>query len=222
MSITKHIIIFMGLLVIMTSISVYAIEEQSDTTTSVYELSKLINEQTSVSEIHHYSQNELIYAKGNNIEITQKEISMYTKRYIIMGYNENAEQCAYNDLVKRKALYQKAIDLGYYVDDAELDKIIEDNKREMSDPQFKDFMDAIYEGFGGEDNYWDYIREITRVTATSSKYLNDKEKQYRQENGDNCYVVDDETGVIMDNWDIVKEEIINDIVFKEEMQVIDE
>lgn len=48
-----------------------------------------------------------IYAKGNNIEITQEELEEYTERYTVMGYSENA--VAYNDLVKRKALYQKAL-----------------------------------------------------------------------------------------------------------------
>lgn len=42
-----------------------------------------------------------IYAKGNNIEITQEELEEYTERYTVMGYS--------NDLVKRKALYQKAL-----------------------------------------------------------------------------------------------------------------
>ena len=50
-----------------------------------------------------------IYAKGNNIEITQEELEEYTERYTVMGYSENAEEMAYNDLVKRKALYQKAL-----------------------------------------------------------------------------------------------------------------
>ena len=48
-----------------------------------------------------------IYAKGSNIEITQEELEEYTERYTVMGYSENA--VAYNDLVKRKALYQKAL-----------------------------------------------------------------------------------------------------------------
>ena len=48
-----------------------------------------------------------IYAKENNIEITQEELEEYTERYTVMGYSENA--VAYNDLVKRKALYQKAL-----------------------------------------------------------------------------------------------------------------
>lgn len=48
-----------------------------------------------------------IYAKGNNIEITQEELEEYTERYTVMGYSENA--VVYNDLVKRKALYQKAL-----------------------------------------------------------------------------------------------------------------
>jgi len=54
-----------------------------------------------------------IYAKGNNIEITQEELEEYTERYTVMGYSENAEEMAYNDLVKRKALYQKALNKPY-------------------------------------------------------------------------------------------------------------
>ena len=50
-----------------------------------------------------------IYAKGNNIEITQEALEEYTERYTVTGYSENAEEMAYNDLVKRKALYQKAL-----------------------------------------------------------------------------------------------------------------
>ena len=32
-----------------------------------------------------------IYAKENNIEITQEELEEYTERYTVMGYSENAE-----------------------------------------------------------------------------------------------------------------------------------
>lgn len=32
-----------------------------------------------------------IYAKGNNIEITQEELEEYTERYTVMGYSENVE-----------------------------------------------------------------------------------------------------------------------------------
>jgi len=32
-----------------------------------------------------------IYAKENNIEITQEELEEYTERYTVMGYSENVE-----------------------------------------------------------------------------------------------------------------------------------
>jgi len=32
-----------------------------------------------------------IYAKENNIEITQEELEEYTERYTVVGYSENVE-----------------------------------------------------------------------------------------------------------------------------------
>ena len=217
----KMIIALVGVLALLTTISVYAVENKENTETSVYELGKLIRTQVQTEKLEDEAdpQEKSIYAKRNNIEITQEELEEYTERYTVRGYSENAEEMAYNDLVKRKALYQKALNMGYYVDDAELNQIIEENKEEMSDPEFKDTMDKLYESFDGEDNYWEYIREVTRVTATSSKFLNDEESKYRQEHGEDCYVLDEETGVMVDSWDAEKEEIINKIIADENMQL---
>ena len=217
----KMIIALVGVLALLTTISVYAVENKENTKTSVYELGKLIRTQVQTEKLEDEAdpQEKSIYAKGNNIEITQEELEEYTERYTVMGYSENAEEMEYNDLVKRKALYQKALNMGYYVDDAELNQLIEENKDELSEPEFKDTMDKLYESFDGEDNYWEYIREVTRVTATSSKFLNDEESKYRQEHGEDCYVLDKETGVMVDSWDAEKEEIINKIIADENMQI---
>ena len=177
----KMIIALVGVLALLTTISVYAVENKENTETSVYELGKLIRTQVQTEKLEDEAdpQEKSIYAKRNNIEITQEELEEYTERYTVRGYSENAE--------------------------------------EMSDPEFKDTMDKLYESFDGEDNYWEYIREVTRVTATSSKFLNDEESKYRQEHGEDCYVLDEETGVVVDSWDAEKEEIINKIIADENM-----
>lgn len=179
----KMIIALVGVLASLTTISVYAVENKENTETSVYELGKLIRTQVQTEKLEDEAdpQEKSIYAKRNNIEITQEELEEYTERYTVRGYSENAE--------------------------------------EMSDPEFKDTMDKLYESFDGEDNYWEYIREVTRVTATSSKFLNDEESKYRQEHGEDCYVLDEETGVMVDSWDAEKEEIINKIIADENMQL---
>lgn len=179
----KMIIALVGVLALLTTISVYAVENKENTETSVYELGKLIRTQVQTEKLEDEAdpQEKSIYAKRNNIEITQEELEEYTERYTVRGYSENAE--------------------------------------EMSDPEFKDTMDKLYESFDGEDNYWEYIREVTRVTATSSKFLNDEESKYRQEHGEDCYVLDEETGVVVDSWDAEKEEIINKIIADENMQL---
>lgn len=159
----KMIIALVGVLALLTTISVYAVENKENTKTSVYELGKLIRTQVQTEKLEDEAdpQEKSIYAKGNNIEITQEELEEYTERYTVRGYSENAE--------------------------------------EMSDPEFKDTMDKLYESFDGEDNCWEYIREVTRVTATSSKFLNDEESKYRQEHGEDCYVLDEKTGVMVDS-----------------------
>lgn len=179
----KMIIALVGVLALLTTISVYTVENKENTETSVYELGKLIRTQVQTEKLEDEAdpQEKSIYAKRNNIEITQEELEEYTERYTVRGYSENAE--------------------------------------EMSDPEFKDTMDKLYESFDGEDNYWEYIREVTRVTATSSKFLNDEESKYRQEHGEDCYVLDEKTGVMVDSWDAEKEEIINKIIADENMQI---
>ena len=49
--------------------------------------------------------------------------------------------------------------------------------------------------------------------------MNDEESKYRQEHGEDCYVLDEETGVMVDSWDAEKEEIINKIIADGNMQL---
>ena len=99
MKITKRIIALVGVLTLLTTISVYAVENQENTETSVYELGKLIRTQVQTEKLEDEAdpQEKSIYAKGNNIEITQEELEEYTERYTVMGYSDNAEEMAYKD-----------------------------------------------------------------------------------------------------------------------------
>lgn len=71
----KMIIALVGVLALLTTISVYAVENKENTETSVYELGKLIRTQVQTEKLEDEAdpQEKSIYAKGNNIEITQEE-----------------------------------------------------------------------------------------------------------------------------------------------------
>ena len=104
--------------------------------------------------------------------------------------------------MRRKTLLHAALQAGYKVSDGELDQIIEKEKENLHDPDVKEQADELYEGFGGEEAYWEYIREIKRETAICSKYINEKEKEYREAHEDEELISYGEDGSIHDPYRI--------------------
>ena len=42
-------------------------------------------------------------------------------------------------------------------------------------------LKALYDSFGGEDQYWEYMREETRTSSEIEKYFADKENEYKEQ-----------------------------------------
>lgn len=166
----------------------------------------------------------MIYAKGKDIEITEKELNDHAARLINAGGREREEAYkeAYDVIVRRKTLLHAALQAGYAVSDEELDQIIEKEKENLQDPDVKEQAEELYEGFGGEEAYWEYIREIKRETVICSKYINDKEKEYREAYEKEELISYGEDGSVHDAWEKEKEKLIQQLVTEQQMEIIKE
>ena len=104
----------------------------------------------------------MIYAKGKDIEITEKELNDHAARLINAGGRER------------------------------------------------------------EESYWEYIREIKRETAICSKYINDKEKEYREAHENEELISYGEDGSVHDAWEEEKEKLIQQLVMEQQVEIIKE
>lgn len=75
--------------------------------------------------------------------------------------------------------------MGFSVDEAYLDELIEEFKRIRNDPEVEnhDLVDQLVSSFENEDEYWDYLKERNRVTETIAAYKASIAEKYAEKNG---------------------------------------
>ena len=215
----KIIVSVLCLALLIFSISIYA-EAEGDNKGPNFWLGRTIISQ--LNNKSSRSDENIIYAKGKDIEITEKELNNHAARLINAGGREREEAYkeAYDTIVRRKTLLHAALQAGYKVSDGELDQIIEKEKENLQDPDVKEQAEELYEGFGGEEAYWEYIREIKRETAICYKYINEKEKEYREAHEDEELISYGEDGSIHDAWEEEKEKLIQQLIEEQQIEII--
>ena len=198
----KYLLILMiGLFALLFTISVGAVYNYDNN--MIYKLRQMIMHQNKESD-----SDGNVYARGKNISITKKEMKDYTNRFMLSDCNEDeAQNRAFQFLVRSKTLLFAAKSEGYEVDDSELDQIIEDRKKEMNDPAYKDTMKPMYAAFGGEEKYWEYIREDIRNSAIIEKFFVDKEKEYSSLEEDK-------------SWEEEQQQLIEELIREQNVKIV--
>ena len=161
--------------------------------------------------------NEMIYARGKNGVITNKEVEQAMMFYTTFGMNqEDARKQAVLYVEEREALYQQAIEAGYTVTDKEVYDYLEELKQFINQSENKEDAMAIIEQFDSEEDYWNYEFEVYKKDLPIQKYMAAKEKEFKE-------VAPQAKSIneIEEEWQDYYEQIKAQAVENEEFKVVD-
>lgn len=164
-----------------------------------------------------------IVLKGKNITITEEEIELKEKAYELKN-DTNPENAAIQHLLERKVLLNKAIEMGFKATEEEVDQQISSVKEAVKDAEnYNDYIDFMNQYDGGEDAYWQDIRETTKETLIINKYLNCEKEKYEQTNKNSVSIASAENSEtnLLQGWNDQKDKIVKALIDKEYITVID-
>lgn len=164
-----------------------------------------------------------IVLKGKNITITKEEIELKEKAYELKN-DINPENAAVQHLLERKVLLNKAIEMGFKATEEEVDQQISSVKEAVKDAEnCNDYIDFMNQYDGGEDAYWQDIRETTKETLIINKYLNCEKEKYEQTNKNSVSIATAENSEtnLLQGWNDQKDKIVKALIDKEYITVID-
>ena len=188
--------LFMGILLFMAGVQTFA---EPSYTSKFSDWGNLLKQYA-----NDENGNEMIYARGKNGVITNKEVEQAMMFYTTFGMNqEDARKQAVLYVEEREALYQQAIEAGYTVTDQE----VYDNKEDAM---------AIIEQFDSEEDYWNYEFEVYKKDLPIQKYMAAKEKEFKE-------VAPQAKSIneIEEEWQDYYEQIKAQAVENEEFKVVD-
>ena len=161
--------------------------------------------------------NEMIYARGKNGVITNKEVEQAMMFYTTFGMNqEDARKQAVLYVEEREALYQQAIEAGYTVTDQEVYDYLEKLKVFIEQSDNKEDAMAIIEQFDSEEDYWNYEFEVYKKDLPIQKYMAAKEKEFKEVAPQAKSITE-----IEEEWQDYYEQIKAQAVENEEFKVVD-
>ena len=188
--------LFMGILLFMAGVQTFA---EPSYTSKFSDWGNLLKQYA-----NDENGNEMIYARGKNGVITNKEVEQAIAFYDTFGMSaEEARKQAILYVEEREALYQQAIEAGYTVTDKEVYDYLEELKQFINQSENKEDAMAIIEQFDSEEDYW-------------KKYMAAKEKEFKE-------VAPQAKSIneIEEEWQEYYEQIKAQAVENEEFKVVD-
>ena len=154
--------LFMGILLFMAGVQTFA---EPSYTSKFSDWGNLLKQYA-----NDENGNEMIYARGKNGVITNKEVEQAMMFYTTFGMNqEDARKQAVLYVEEREALYQQAIEAGYTVTDQEVYDYLEKLKVFIEQSDNKEDAMAIIEQFDSEEIIGimnsKYIKKICRYRS---------------------------------------------------------
>lgn len=201
--------LFMGILLFMAGVQTFA---EPSYTSKFSDWGNLLKQYA-----NDENGNEMIYARGKNGVITNKEVEQAMMFYTTFGMNqEDARKQAVLYVEEREALYQQAIEAGYTVTDQEVYDYLEKLKVFIEQSDNKEDAMAIIEQFDSEEDYWNYEFEVYKKDLPIQKYMAAKEKEFKE-------VAPQAKSIneIEEEWQEYYEQIKAQAVENEEFKVVD-
>ena len=154
-----------------------------------------------------------IYAKGKHIYITNEEMEWQTEVFKLAN-SDNPEGVAFKFICNLKTLYYVAKEAGFLASDEELDKAIAFNIETYEQMKKDGEVDALYESYGGVQNYANEMSEVTRKNMTIEKYMKSLKDEYAKEFTEEQISL----GELEENWADKRLEIEHSLVEQENIQ----
>lgn len=201
--------LFMGILLFMAGVQTFA---EPSYTSKFSDWGNLLKQY-----VNDENGNEMIYARGKNGVITNKEVEQAMMFYTTFGMNqEDARKQAVLYVEEREALYQQAIEARYTVTDQEVYDYLEKLKVFIEQSDNKEDAMAIIEQFDSEEDYWNYEFEVYKKDLPIQKYMAAKEKEFKE-------VAPQAKSIneIEEEWQDYYEQIKAQAVENEEFKVVD-
>lgn len=149
--------------------------EKNDINAECYRVTSLSDATLSDSVVSF----EEIYMVGNEILITNTEIEQAKEYYLLNGYtNDEAEKTAVDYMGKYNALYVEAIKKGYSVSDDEIYAYLETLKKSLDEAENQDDIQALIDGYGSEEDYWNYEYKVYQKSLPIQNYVRDLETEF--------------------------------------------
>ena len=194
--------LFMGILLFMAGVQTFA---EPSYTSKFSDWGNLLKQYA-----NDENGNEMIYARGKNGVITNKEVEQAMMFYTTFGMNQE-------DARKQAVLYvEQAIEAGYTVTDKEVYDYLEELKQFINQSENKEDAMAIIQQFDSEEDYWNYEFEVYKKDLPIQKYMAAKEKEFKE-------VAPQAKSIneIEEEWQEYYEQIKAQAVENEEFKVVD-
>lgn len=156
-----------------------------------------------------------LYAKGNDIEITNEEFNFEVNVFQLKD-SQNPEADALQYLLEIKVLYYNAVKNGYSVSESEVDEVIAGLKNDVKLAENSNDIQEFLKGFGSEDAYWEYIRDITKKDIITSKYLEDLKIDYATKNNLSAGSTE-----FYNYWGDYKQSLVSQFIDEQDVQYFD-
>lgn len=158
---------------------------------------------------------EEIIVKSEHFKITKEELENRKEVYELSGSNKSADE-ALGDLIERKALIYKAQESGFSVSEADYLSYVEAFKKSAAGAENKEELYEYYEGFGGEENYWNTMEPVVKESLLIAKYMDAKMSEYAKELN-----LKEEEAEFITKWNVEQQNVIEDIVSEENIEYQD-
>lgn len=130
------------------------------------------------------NRSEMIVLRGKTAVITESELQQAIEFYKLTGMSDKeSEETAVLYLKKREALYREAVKNGFTVTDQEVRDYLEELKRTLYESDNKEDVFAVIEGFGSEEEYWNYEFSVYRKNLPIQKYVENLQKKLTMQKG---------------------------------------
>lgn len=128
--------------------------------------------------------------KGKDFKVSEKELKTKVKYFKAAGV-EDPEKAAKDSFIEKESLYALAVSKGYSATQQEVDEVVEEIKQGVKEAKNEEIQNYI-EGFGSEEEFWEFERELESKNLVIKKYLEDEKKDYLGSGDDGSYTSGEE------------------------------
>lgn len=127
-----------------------------------------------------------VFAAGNDVLITKRELAISKEFYILQGKSKSAAEKEAVKYVKEfNALYVEAINNGFDVTESEVDNYLIELREMLEQSANSEYYKKVISEFDSEDAYWEFEKTVYKKQLPIQKYVSALEKEYTKKTAEN-------------------------------------